>query len=521
MKFFCKAGPVRPDDHYYIPSLPRIRTDNILQLIEQKKYFVLHAPRQTGKTSLMLELVKQLNEVGRYKALYVNIESAQAVRGDIEKGMAIILEEFLKRIESQLPQETRIISYITTMLHNKTFTGASLNSMLREWANHTAKPLVIFIDEIDSLVGDTLISVLRQLRSGYDERPQGFPQSLCLVGVRDVRDYRIWSDAQQQIVLGGSAFNIKDESLRLPDFTKDEVKQLYLQHTQATGQKFDDDAIDYAFELTQGQPWLVNALAYQACFKDVTDYSKPITQEVIEVAKETIIKRRDTHLDVLIDKLSEPRIRVIIDAIITGIDTSINIPVDDIQYAIDLGFVARRGNVLSIANQIYQEVLPRELTYTTQLTMPQQQLWYVREDGSIDMHKMLTEFTQFYRENSAVWLEKFAYKESGPHLLTMAFLQRIINGGGRIHREYALGTDRVDLLITWKMQRIVIELKVWYSKAKTIDKGLEQTARYMDTSGATEGHLVVFDKRDDKSWEEKIYTKQETVDGKVINIWGL
>ncbi len=175
MKFFCKAGPVKPEDHYCIPSLPRIRKDNILQLIEQKKYFVLHAPRQTGKTSLMLELVKQLNEAGRYRALYVNIESAQAIRGDIEKGMAIILEEFLKRIGSQLPQETQIISYISNVLNNKTFTGASLNSMLREWAKHAAKPLVIFIDEIDSLVGDTLISVLRQLRSGYDERPRGFP----------------------------------------------------------------------------------------------------------------------------------------------------------------------------------------------------------------------------------------------------------------------------------------------------------------------------------------------------------
>ena len=124
-------------------------------------------------------------------------------------------------------------------------------------------PIVLFIDEIDCLVGDTLISVLRQLRSGYDQRPKNFPQSVCLIGVRDVRDYRIWSDEQQAMVLGGSAFNIKSESLRLNDFTKDEVRALYLQHTQATGQKFDDDAIDYAFEITQGQPWLVNALAYR------------------------------------------------------------------------------------------------------------------------------------------------------------------------------------------------------------------------------------------------------------------
>ena len=274
--------------------------------------------------------------------------------------------------------------------------------MLQYWSKNSSKSIILFIDEIDSLVGDTLISVLRQLRSGYTKRPQSFPQSLCLIGVRDVRDYRIWSDEQQSMVLGGSAFNIKAKSLRLNDFT---------------------------------------------------------------------------------------------------------------------------------ANPIYQEVLPRELTYSTQLTMPQQQLWYVNPDGSINMHKMLTEFTQFYRENSAIWLDKFAYKESGPHLFTMAFLQCIINacpselpersrGGGKIHREYALGIDRVDMLIKWQTQRIVIELKVWRSEAKTLISGLEQTAKYMDASNATEGHLIIFDGRA-KTWDEKIYHRQENFAGKTINIWGM
>ena len=114
----------------------------------------------------------------------------------------------------------------------------------------------------------------------------------------------------------------------------------------------------------------------------------------------------------------------------------------------------------------------------------------------------------------------------------MAFLQRIINacpsklpersrGGGKIHREYALGRKRFDLLLTWpgKKQKIVIELKV-YKDTKTIPDGLVQTADYMDISGATEGHLVIFDKRE-KNWEEKIYTKQEKVGNKVISIWGL
>ncbi len=520
IKFFNTAGPVNPDKHYCLPLATRLNENNLRTLIKQEKYFILHAPRQTGKTSTILNFARQLNEEGIYNALYVNVESAQAARADYLKGMATILEQFFTRIKEQLPQEQHIIAYLTQLLQQKNFTGSSLNSALNEFSKSSSKPLIVFIDEIDSLIGDTLISVLRQIRSGYDQRPHGFPQSMCLIGVRDVRDYRIWSDSENQIILGGSAFNIKAKSIRMSDFTFEQVQQLYQQHTQLTGQIFYIDALSYAFKLTQGQPWLVNALANEACFEIEQDPEKPITKDIIEQAKDIIIKRRETHLDVLIDRLQEPRVNAIIDAIITGIDTPQNFPSDDLQYVIDLGLIAERDNHIVIANPIYQEVLPLELTYSVQFTLPQQQLWYVNSDGSIDMHKMLTAFTQFYRENSAVWLEKFAYKESGPHLLTMAFLQRIINGGGKINREYALGADRVDLLVAWKTQRIVIELKIWHSKTKTLIKGLEQTAGYMDTSNATEGHLVIFDKRD-KSWDEKIYTKQEKDGNKIITIWGM
>lgn len=520
MKFFSIAGPVNPADHYCLPLATRLDEKELRLLIEQKKYFILHAPRQTGKTSTMLDFARQLNTEGVYTALYVNVEGGQAARANYNYALPIILQQFATRVTEQLPKETVFFEIFEDLKREAVPAGSLLATLLSRWCARSGKPIVLFIDEIDSLVGDTLISVLRQLRSGYDQRPTGFPQSVCLIGVRDVRDYRIWSDEQHAMVLGGSAFNIKTKSIRMVDFTQAEVRALYLQHTAETGQKFDDDAVSYAFEITQGQPWLVNALAQEACFELQIDRTKPITKDIIETAKEILIKRRDTHIDALVDRLQEPRVRAIIDAIIMGTDTPLDFPTDDIQYVLDLGLVTRRDNNLVIANPIYQEVFPRELTYSTQLTMPQQQLWYVRADGSIDMHRMLTAFTEFYRENSAVWLEKFAYKESGPHLFMMAFLQRIINGGGKIHREYALGTDRVDLQIIWKVQRIVIELKVWRSKSKTLDQGLEQTAKYMDTSNATEGHLVIFDKRE-KSWEEKIYNRQEKVGNKVITVWGM
>ena len=165
--------------------------------------------------------------------------------------------------------------------------------MLVRWAEADPRPAVLLIDEIDTLVGDTLIAVLRQLRAGYDERPGGFPQSVILCGVRDVRDYRIRSSAEHTVITGGSAFNVKAASLRIGDFSETEVRRLLAEHTADTGQRFAAAALQAAWELTAGQPWLVNALA----------------PEAVHAARERIILRRETHLDQLTDKLQEERVR--------------------------------------------------------------------------------------------------------------------------------------------------------------------------------------------------------------------
>jgi hypothetical protein len=311
------------------------------------------------------------------------------------------------------------------------------------------------------------------------------------------------------------------ENVLVKNFSLEDVQGLYNQHTQETGQKFDEDAINFAFELTQGQPWLVNALAYQACFLMVTDRSKTITKDIIEEAKNELIKRRDTHINSLVNRLQEKRVRNIIDAVLAGnAKTAEKLSTDDILYVRDLGLIkADKG--LEIANPIYKEIIPRELTYAKQQEIIQDIAWYKNEDGTLNMTKLLEAFTNFYRDNAVDWLKDCDYKESGPHLLLMAFLQRVINGGGSIGREYALGSGRTDLLIELKKQRFVIEIKIWHGEKTTIIHGLEQIIGYMDTAGTNEGHLVIFDRSENKTWEEKIYTQKETVGNKKITIWGM
>ena len=196
-----------------------------------------------------------------------------------------------------------------------------LSEYLTRLSEQLPKPLVLMIDEIDALVGDSLVSVLRQIRSGYANRPQSFPQSIILCGVRDVRDYRIVL-SNQDIVTGGSAFNIKTKSLRLGNFNMEEIHELYMQHTRETGQKFEDACFPMIWEATEGQPWLVNALGREVTYemKENRDRTVTIIPEMVYRAQERIVYRRDTHIDILIDKLKEPRVKSVLEPILANSD---------------------------------------------------------------------------------------------------------------------------------------------------------------------------------------------------------
>ena len=200
---------------------------------------------------------------------------------------------------------------------------------------------------------------------------------------------------------------------------------------------------------------------------------------------------------------------------------------DDVDYLVDLGLIKQDvGGGIRLANPIYQEVIPRELAWTIQSGMAEQLAWYVNPDGRLNMTKLLTAFQEFFREHSEHWVERFQYKEAGPQLLLQAFLQRIVNGGGRIEREYGLGRMRTDLLVLWPypggVEKVVIELKVLHKTLEqTVATGLEQTWSYLDRCGAEEGHLVIFDRTPDKPWEEKLFQREASSHGHTIQVWGM
>ena len=525
MRFFNTEGPIVMRRHYCIPPLERMDLDYVLDLIHAEKYFILHAPRQTGKTSALKALQDHLNSgvEGNYRCLYANIELAESVREDSARAIPAILQVLARRAWNVLGD--RALPDIRREVLAEGGPETALWDALTRWAQADPRPLVLLIDEIDSLRGDALLAVLRQLRSGYDERPDSFPQSVVLCGVRDVRDYRIRSGSTGKTFTGGSAFNISADSLRMGDFGRAEVEALLGQHTEESGQRFEPEALERVYTQTAGQPWLVNALCWRACFKSPRgrDRSHPITEEDIVEAQEVLIGGRVVHLDQLADKLQEERVQRVIEPMLSGAALR-SYTTRDLEYVRDLGLVALDVPP-RIANPIYAEVIPRELTYATQQDILVEPAWYIDDDGGLNLDKLLEAFQQYFRENAEHCLKLFQYREAGPQLLLQAFLHRVLNGGGRIAREYGLGRRRVDLFILWPrpgaVQRFVIECKILRGGLdETLKKGLPQTADYMDRCAADSGHLVVFD-RSEKPWAEKVYRRTEEFDGTPIEVWGI
>ena len=177
MRDFNTAGPVRPDWHYCIPPLERFNLREVLALVRKARYFVLHAPRQTGKTSALLALRDLLNggTVGDYRCAYVNVETAQTAREDVGAAIGAILDGMGREARHTLGDSAT--ADLAEAMDTTIRPHSALGNFLTRWSAADPRPLVLLIDEIDALVGDSLVSVLRQLRAGYVDRPERFPRA--------------------------------------------------------------------------------------------------------------------------------------------------------------------------------------------------------------------------------------------------------------------------------------------------------------------------------------------------------
>ncbi|MBM4364571.1 MAG: ATP-binding protein [Deltaproteobacteria bacterium] len=512
-RFFNTTGPCDPERHYMLP--PESRLPDLLPLVERAQYFVIHAARQTGKTTAMRALAARLRGKGMV-ALHTTLEASQE-----EADVAAAEARWISAIAwsaAHLPPGDR------PPAPPGAAPGTRLAAWFQAWASAVApRSLVLFLDEADVVTGVPMVNLLRQLRSGFPDRPGGFPASVALVGMRDLRDY-LTASKDGVPVNPGSPFNIKSESITLRNFTEAEVGELYAQHTADTGQPFAPAAVARGFYWTQGQPFLVNKLAATCVDVLATDRSVVIEAGHIDEAKERLVLSRTTHLDALAQRLREPRVARVVQAVLLG-DEAIDYGHDDFQYTIDLGLLRRARAGAEPANPIYREVLAREVSYNMQENAPLPWWPWERAPGKLDFPALVAAFREWWRDNGEFLGETVpGYPEAVAHVAVMGFLQRVVNGGGRVEREFAAGRGAVDLVVHFGGERFVVEIKRVRAGRDSLErireKGLTQIGRYLASLGETEGWLFIFDQRPGRTWDQRMWTETVVSEGRTMHLVG-
>ncbi len=362
-RYFNTTGPCDPAHHYYLPTADRM--PDIQIYLDRQQYFVLHAPRQTGKTTAMRTLAQDLRRRG-VAACWATLEGCEGIE-DFERAEPLWLRA-LHRASEDLPAAMQAPVPTT---FDAGPAGNRLSDYLRAWAASISVPLVLLLDEADLVTGHAMVSLLRQLRDGFLDRGVGkFPTSVALIGRRAMPDYLVQAK-DGRFVNPGSPFNLMAAWVTIRSYNSQEVAELLGQHTAETGQRFEPDAIAEIARVTDGQPYLVNALADLCATQLVPDRTQAITRANVDAARAQLIRARTTHLDGLVARLKDPRVARIVQAVMVGDKPfSIEYSGDDFQYVVDLGLIRLGPDGAEPANPLYREVIARQLAFNVEETVP-------------------------------------------------------------------------------------------------------------------------------------------------------
>ncbi|MDQ1350399.1 MAG: hypothetical protein QG657_700 [Acidobacteriota bacterium] len=490
-RFFEDSGTVNPKASYCVSLDNVVNTKNqdIKTMVDLGRYFSIFAPRQSGKTTFIEELCTQLHRDPTYIAIFLSFQEYKNL--DKQEFYAEIEKYFYSQLITRLTQvnceKTEAVQQFLNQHHLTN--NVSLKALIEGLNNLLQfKKIVVFIDEFDGIPLSELENFLTTLRELYQKHKKLTHKALYSVGLAGIRNIT-------KLVVGGvSPFNIADQVV-LPPFSLKNVRDLYAQYTAETNQPFTEPAVKSVYEETQGQTWLVNRLGAILTTDIKPETVEPIDEKDVEKALKLLLRQKNNHFDNLYEKAKlykEKFIEIVFDNVKY-------LAYDEEQSWLEqYGLIKDENGHAVVANNIYKsafvEIFFEEVNAYENIP-PQR---YELPGNRLDMENILLDFEQYIAQIGvqAFYKEKKPYEKTGQFLLTAWLYQFVKGGGGELGYEVKSGLGIMDVMLTYKGKKYIIETKVNHQSniTRTLNQGVAQVSgKYLATEFCHEGYLVIFD----------------------------
>lgn len=496
---FNTVGVCHPEQHYVLDAQERL--PQVKALVAQPGCFWVYGPCQTGKSTTMRLWAMSLTKRGKYAALVVSAASlALTESGNGGDSGAIAEEAFLYELREaayRLPEDCQPPEW------GYQLAGQQIRAALTAWAEACPRPLLLFIDDMDALKEPLLLSLLRQLESGFNQhRP--FPQSMALIGLQDINHRAV----NGPLPTSAQCFHrMRTATLAVQNFTLEEVANVYQTHTDVTGQLFTLEAVDRAFELTYGQPWLVNAIAQQA----IEQTQAPIEPRHIDDAAESLIHAQFQAQTVPVHHITSrlSQFQSLLEPILADqvLPASSNHQILDLVASGLCRWETSGG--LAIANSLYQRVLLQQLALPAIASLGSLQSQWLNLDGTIDVHQVWHSFAQVWQAQGDDLIQAVPYRAIAPYMAVMAFFHRLVFPQGHLTPMYGFNQQFMQLSLRVKAPSQSLAMRVhvivWSDGPDPTEHGINQLQTWIAelpgdaaNTAVSPVALILLDQRSDR-----------------------
>ena len=511
MKEFNITGVCIPEMHYMVDTSAKL--ESISKLVTKGKYFTINRSRQFGKTTTLYMLEQKVKE--EYTVISTSFEG---IGGNI----LLNEKEFSGRILGIFADDMRFVDKEMSDKLNGLNTGIEnlddLSRVITELCYNSEKKIVLMIDEVDKSCDNQLfLHFLGMLRNKYLDREKKKDytfHSVILAGVHDVKSLKIKLRPEEETKYN-SPWNIAADFEVDMTFNKEEIATMLNEYEEENKIGMDIKSLsEDIYNYTSGYPFLVSKICKVIDEKIDKRWDKLGLEDAIKI----ILEEQNTLFESLIKNLENDAnlYRVIEKIIVNGEMIEFNLDEPHISKAAMHSILKRGENKRAEVHnrifeiRIYNYMVSKKIVASKIRLNYESRNQFIKEDGDIDMIKILDKFQELMKEEYREETEKFKEKEG--RMVFIAFIKPIINGTGFYFVEAETRTNmRMDIVITYNKKMYIVELKIWHGKSYE-DKGYNQLAGYMKIKDAEEGYMVVFDFSKEKNYKNELIE----VDGRRI-----